>query len=70
MNKFTFRAGISATCYDCRKEWWEKNAMGVAARHATATGHHVSCEQTFVTSWNTRAVIDDRKFPIVGRTVE
>jgi hypothetical protein len=46
--------GVQAECYDCPWKTFERNGLGNAARHADATGHHVTVEQTTVIIYNKR----------------
>ena len=38
-------------CETCGKEFHQKNAMAVAARHTDATGHRVSVEAAYYTEF-------------------
>lgn len=41
------------TCHGLYEAHWTgRNAVGVAARHAAATGHEVWAEQTISVTWN------------------
>lgn len=44
--------GVQAECYTCGWTSEAKNAAGNAARHAKATGHEVSVEQTIGVIYN------------------
>ena len=43
---------IIAECFTCGKKWETRNAHGVAARHAYATGHHTAVEVIYSYSYN------------------
>lgn len=44
--------GITAECQTCGWSSEARNAMGNAARHAQATGHFVTVEQTISVAYN------------------
>ena len=49
----SFLACVMAGCRVCHGDqavWFERNAMGVAARHHDATGHEVRVEQVIHTT--------------------
>lgn len=52
--KHTGLLEASWTCMTCGKEDYSKNAMGVAARHARASGHTVHATSTVIVIYNKR----------------
>jgi hypothetical protein len=52
------RSGVTHAmggCWDCNGGdalWHARNAVAVAARHASATGHHTWAEQVIASSFN------------------
>ncbi len=55
MTKHTGLLSARAECRDCNRQIGsERNGAGVAARHARATGHEVSVEQTISIVYNLR----------------
>ena len=50
----SFLATVMAGCRQCHGDqavWFERNAMGVAARHHDATGHETWVEQCIHTTY-------------------